>query len=152
MRYLTMSFNFWQKCLVGVSIYHLVFGLLLAFFGQSQFMYVFFNQYFDPIFWPDNQISAGTMQYKNWVSGVLGAVVASWAILIAFIAYYPFKLREKWAWNCIAVAVTFWFIVDTACSLYYRVPINAVFNLFTFVLFVVPMFFTHKYFYGKTKI
>lgn len=147
-----MSFNFWQKWLVGVSIYHVVFGILLAFFSQSQSMYVLLNQYFDPIFWPDNQISAGTMQYKNWVSSVLGAVVASWGILIAFIAYYPFKLRERWTWNGIAVAIIFWFVVDTACSLYYRVPINAVINLFTFVLFVLPLFFTHKYFYGDETI
>ena len=92
-----MSFNFWQKWLVGVSIYHVVFGLLLAFFGQSQFMYVLFNQYFDTIFWPDNHLSASTMQYKNWISSALGAVVSSWGILIAFIAYYSFKLRERWA-------------------------------------------------------
>ena len=116
-----MSFNFWQKWLVGVNIYHVAFGLLLAFFGRSQFMYVFLNQYFDPIFLPDNQISAGTMQYKNWVSSVLGAVI-------------------------------FWFVVDSSCSLYYRVPINAAFNLFTFVLFVVPLFFTRKYFYGDETI
>ena len=89
-----MSFYFWQKWLVGVSIYHVVFGVLLAFFSQSQFMYVLLNQYFDPIFWPDNQISAGTMQYKNWVSRVLGAVVASWGILIAFIAYYPLNCAK----------------------------------------------------------
>jgi hypothetical protein len=144
-----MSFSFWQKWLVGVSIYHIVFGLLLAFFGQSQFMDVLLNQYFDPIFWPDNQISAGTMQYKNWVSSVLGAVVASWGMLIAFIAYYPFKLCEKWAWNGITVSVIFWFAVDTTCSIYYDVSINAVFNLFTFVLFAVPLFITRKYFYGK---
>ncbi|RKZ65522.1 MAG: hypothetical protein DRQ44_07965 [Gammaproteobacteria bacterium] len=111
-------------------------------------MHVLLNQYIDPSFWPDNQISAGTMQYKKWVSGVLGAIVASGGILIAFIAYYPFKLRERWAWNCITVAVMFWFFVDSSCSLYYNVPINAVVNLFTLVLFVLPLFFTRKYFYG----
>ena len=145
-----MSLSFWRKWLLAVSIYHVVFGLLLAFFNQSLFMDVLLNQYFDPIFWPDNHISTGTMQYKGWVSSVLGSVIASWALLIAFIAYYPFKLREKWAWQSIAVAVIFWFVVDTACSLYYRVPVNAVFNLFTFVLFAVPLFFTKKYFFGKT--
>ena len=147
-----MSFYFWQKWLVGVSIYLVVFGILLAFFSQSQFMHVLLNQYIDPSFWPDNQISAGTMQYKKWVSGVLGAIVASWGILIAFIAYYPFNLRERWAWSSIAVAVMFWFFVDSGCSLYYNVPINAVVNLFTLVLFVVPLFFTRKYFYGEETI
>lgn len=75
--------------------------------------------------------------------------MASWGILIAFIAYYPFKLHERWAWNGIAVAVIFWFVVDMACSLYYHASTNAVFNLFTFFLFVVPLFFTHKYFYEE---
>jgi hypothetical protein len=126
-----------------------VFGLLLAFFSQSPFMDVLFNQYFDPVFWPDNQVSAGTMQYKAWVSGVLGSVIASWGLLIAFIAHYSFKSREKWAWNGIAAAVVFWFVVDTTCSLCYGVTVNAVFNLFTLILFVLPLLFTRKYFVGK---
>jgi len=142
-----MGFSFWRKWLIGVSIYNIAFGLLLAVFGQSQFMNVLINQYFDPIFWPDNQITDGTLQYKNWISSVLGAVVASWGMLIGFIAYFPFKLKEKWAWNAITIAVLFWFIVDTACSLYYEVAINAAFNLFTLVLFILPLLFTRKYFY-----
>ncbi len=145
-----MSLSFWRKCLIVVSLYHVVFGVLLAFFSQSPFMDVLLNQYFDPIFWPDNQITAGTQQYKGWISSILGSVTASWALLIAFIAYYPFKLREKWAWSSIAVAVIFWFVIDTTCSLYYRVPINAAFNLFTLILFAVPLFFSWKYFFGRT--
>ena len=114
-------------------------------------MDVLVNQYFDPIFWSDNQISAGTMQYKNWIMSVLSAVMVSWGILIAFIAYYPFKLRERWAWVAIAVAIIFWFVIDTACSLYYQVPINVVFNLITLILFALPLLFTWKYFFGKTE-
>jgi len=141
-----MSFSFWRTWLVGVSIYHIVFGLLLAFFSQSPFMDALLNQYFDPIFWPDNQVTDGALHYKGWVSSVLGAVIASWGMLIAFIAYYPFNLREKWAWNAIATAIVFWFVVDSACSIYYNVSINVWFNLFTFSLFMVPLVLTRKYF------
>ena len=132
-----------------VSIYHIVFGLMLAFFGQSQFMYVLLNQYSDPIFWPGSQIAEGALHYKKWGSSVLGSVIASWGMLIAFIAYYPFKKRKTWAWNAIAISVLFWFVVDTACSLYYDVSVNAVLNLFTLALFVLPLFITRKYFAGK---
>jgi hypothetical protein len=90
-----MSFNFWQKWLVGVGVYHVVFGLVLAFFGQSALMDMLINQYYDPIFWPDNEVSQGATHYKNWSTSVLGSVVASWGIFIAFLAYYPFKLRGK---------------------------------------------------------
>ena len=76
-------------------------------------------------------------------------MIASWGVLIAFIAYYPFKLREKWAWNAISISVLFWFVVDTTCSLYYDVVINAVFNLFTLVLFALPLLITRKYFAGE---
>lgn len=147
-----MNFSFWQKWLVVVSLYHVVFGLLLTFFNQSPFMNVLLNQYYDPIFWPDGQISEGTAQYKTWVSAVLGSVIASWGMLIAFIAYFPFKLREKWAWNGVAAAVVFWFIVDTSCSLFYDVSVNAVVNLFTLMLFALPMLFTRKYFYHKEEM
>jgi hypothetical protein len=142
-----MSFSFWQKWLIVVCIYNIVFGLLLALFGQFQFMDVLLNQYFDPIFWPDGQITEGALQYKNWITSVLGSVVASWGMLIGFIAYYPFRRKEKWAWNAIAIAVLFWFVIDTACSLYYDVAINAAFNLFTLALLMMPLLFTRKYFY-----
>lgn len=142
-------FTFWQKWLVIVSLYHVLFGLVLAFFSQSPLMNVLLNQYFDPVFWPDNQVAAGTLQYKAWSSAVLGAVIASWGILIVFIAWHPFKARAKWAWNGIAVAISLWFVVDTACSLYYGVAANAMFNLFTLVLFALPLLFTWKDFYGK---
>lgn len=146
-----MNFSFWRKWLLAASLYHVVFGLMLAFFGQSALMDLLLNQYFDPIFWPDGQISAGTMQYKGWVMSVLGAVTVSWSLLIAFIAYYPFKSREQWAWSGLAVAVSFWFVIDTGCSLYYRVPVNAFFNLFTLLLFAVPLMFTWKYFFGRAE-
>lgn len=145
------NFSFWQKWLVVVSLYHTLFGLLLAFFSQSPFMDVLLNQYFDPVFWPDNQIAVGTLQYKAWSSAVLGAVIASWGLLMAFLAWYPFRSREKWAWYAIAVSVCLWFVVDTACSLYYHVTANAIFNLFTLLLFGLPLLFTRKQFISAQR-
>ena len=142
-----MSFNFWQKWLIVVGLYHVVFGLLLALFGQTHFMDLLLNQYFDPVFWPDNDITQAAAQYKAWSTSVLGSVVASWGIFIAFLAYYPFNAKEKWAWVCITAAVLLWFVVDTSCSLYYGVVVNAMFNLVTFSLFVAPLVATRKHFF-----
>ena len=144
-----MTFSFWQKWMVVVGLYHVVFGLLLAFFHQTALMDVLLGQYLDPVFWHDQGISQAAVHYKNFSSAVLGALVASWGMLIAFIANYPFKFREKWAWQSIAAAVTLWFIVDTGFSLYYRVSINAVFNLLTLALFLLPLLFTWKDFFRR---
>lgn len=142
-----MSFNFWQKWLVGLGIYLVILGLIMAFFGKSHFMDWLINQHFDPIFWPDNEISHGAVHFKNWIYSVLGAVLAGWGIVLSFLAYYPFKLQEKWAWSAIAIAVTLWFVVDTSYSLYYGVTINAILNAVLFGLFAVPLFFTRKHFF-----
>jgi len=147
-----MSFNFWQKWLVGVGIYHVILGLMMAFFGQSPFMDWLINQYYDPIFWPDNEISQSAAAFKGWIISLFGAVIASWGIFIAFIAYYPFKLREKWAWSAIAIAISLWFVIDTAYSLHYGVAINAIFNIITFALFAVPLSFTRKHFFDQEYI
>lgn len=147
-----MGFGFWQKWLVVVGLYHVVFGLVLALFVQSDFMDVYFKQYFDVIFWPDSNISPAAEQYKNWTSSVLGSVVASWGVFITYIAWYPFRLRETWAWHGILVPVTLWFVVDTTCSIYYGVGINALFNIITLLLFVLPLSMTWKYFFAYRSL
>lgn len=138
--------------MVVVSLYHVLFGLLLAFFSQSPLMDTLLNQYFDPVFWPDNQLTTGTFQYKAWSSAVLGAVIAGWGLLLAFIAWHPFRLREKRAWYSIAVAVIVWFVGDTTCSLYYGVTANAEFNVFTLILFALPLLFSWKYFFSARRL
>jgi len=148
---LGMGFSFWRKWLIGVSIYHILFGLVLAFFSQSPLMDLLINQYYDPVFWPDGHIDAGAMRYKAWSSSVLGAVIASWALLITFIAYEPFNRREKWAWIAIASALLLWFVIDTACSAYYQVQINVAFNLSILLLFALPLLFTFRHFFGHAS-
>lgn len=146
-----MGFEFWRKWLIGVSIYHVLFGLVLAFFSQSSLMDLLINQYYDPTFWPNGHIDAGAMRYKAWSSSVLGAVIASWGLLIAFIASVPFKRREKWAWISVASGLVLWFVVDTSCSIYFQIQINVVFNLSILLLFALPLLFTFRHFFGSAS-
>ncbi len=100
------NFSFWQKWLLIVSIYLVVFGLVLAFFSQTQLMDFVFNNQINPVFWHDEGIPKDTVPFQAWIYGVLGATVSGWGVLMVFLVHYPFKAREKWAWNCIAAAIT----------------------------------------------
>ncbi len=145
------SFSFWSMWLLIVSIYIAVFGLVLAFFNQSQLMDFIFNRQINPVFWPGAGIPEKAALFQAWIYGVLGATVLGWGILMAFLVYYPFKAREKWAWNSLAVSITVWFIADTTISSFYSATFNVVFNTILLLLVVVPLLFTRKYFYHTPK-
>lgn len=140
------TFGFWQKWLLGVSVYLVIFGLVLAVFPQSAFMNVIFNSRIDPVFWQLGHVPEEAASFQAWIYGVLGATVCGWGILMIFIAHYPFKERQPWAWNSIAAGITIWFIVDTTLSALHHVLFNVAFNTLLLLLVALPLAFTRRHF------
>ena len=140
------NFHFWQKWLFIVGVSLSVFGLCLAFFSRSAPMDFFFNKRIDPYFWEILDIPENSMRFRSWIYGVLGAVIAGWGILIAFWARFPFRTREKWAWNGLTFSTGVWFLADTAISAFSGVIFNVVVNTAILVVLALPLIFTKKYF------
>ena len=89
---------------------------------------------------------AEVVTYHRFMHAVLGATIASWAVVLAFVAHHPFRAREPWAWWCFFFALLAWFPLDTAMSLYFGVWPNAVFNVVALVFLGVPLVFTRSAF------
>ncbi|MGB6067906.1 MAG: hypothetical protein WBG50_24125, partial [Desulfomonilaceae bacterium] len=83
-------------------------------------------------------------EFQQWVYGVWGATIAGWGAFMAFIAYYPFAQKERWAWNCIVTGLAIWFVLDTTLSIYHRVYFNAAFNTALLILAGLPLAATRK--------
>jgi len=105
-----------------------------------------FNRNIDPYFWVAAKVPENTLRFQGWIYGVLGAVIAGWGTLIAFWSSYPFKTRERWAWNGLALATAIWYIADTSISAMYGVIFNVVFNTIMLFLLATPLVFTRKFF------
>ncbi|NIA30461.1 MAG: hypothetical protein GWP06_11195, partial [Actinobacteria bacterium] len=99
-----------------------------------------------PMFWPGEIAPESAAMFQAWIYGVLGATVSGWGIALAFLVHYPFKAREKWAWNCLALSLTIWFVSDTAISAFYQVTFNVAFNIVLFLFMALPLLFTRKWF------
>jgi hypothetical protein len=138
--------DFWQKWLLVLGIAMVPLGLLLAFFNQTTVAGIDFNQYINPVFWGTTVLSAESILFQRWIYGVLGAVMAGWGVFIAFMAYYPFKRRERWSWNCLLIGFLVWFLPDTAISIYFKVYMNALINTCLFVLAILPLVAAKKHF------
>jgi quercetin dioxygenase-like cupin family protein len=136
---------FWQKWLFIVGLTISIFGLVMAFLSGTPF-FDLFNEQIDPVFWGSKPVVESIQEFQQWVYGVLGATVTGWGIFLTFIAYHPFRRRKRWARDCVGVGLLIWFCVDTFISLYFRVYFNAAFNTLLFVLGILPLIFTWRYF------
>jgi hypothetical protein len=139
------NFLFWQKWLFIVALFIAAFGVMLALFNST----VLFRAYNAPInvvFWESAVLPPDAKAFQQWIYGVLGATVAGWGVFLAFIAHYPFKKKEKWAWNGIAAGIVLWFLIDTSLSLHFKVYFNAAFNSVVCAAIALPLLFTRKAF------
>jgi hypothetical protein len=105
-----------------------------------------FNRQIDPAFWGANAVESATRQFQQWLYGVWGATIAGWGISMTCIARYPFRKKERWAWNCLVFGLLVWFVLDTSLSVFYKVYFNAAFNTTLLILAGLPLAFTRKEF------
>jgi hypothetical protein len=137
------SFAFWQRWLFVVGVLISVFGVLMALLSGTP-IFDLFNRQIDPAFWGNNPVEANARTFQQWLYGVWGATIAGWGIFLAFIAHYPFRHKERWAWNCLVAGLTVWFILDTSLSINYRVYFNALFNTVLIILVALPLLVTRN--------
>ncbi len=136
---------FWQRWLFVLSLVIIAFGVLLALFSATP-VFAIFHQLIDPVFFQHPDL--GTQHFQAWSYGLLGATMAGWGVFMAFIAHYPFRNKERWAWYCVAMGVLTWYVIDTSISLSFKVTFNAIFNTAVLILVALPLGFTWKEFRG----
>ena len=118
-------FEFWRRWMVGLAGLVMLFGISLAIQGlhtDRVFTWLLFDGDYPESFGPE------LVAYMRFVTGVLGAVMAGWAVLLAIILSGPFRRRERWSWNAVAISLALWFVVDTTLSLMAGYPENALLN------------------------
>ena len=138
-------FSFWRTWLLVFSIVVVVFGFALMLWGDAS-LFGWMNDQIDPVFWGAQTLSPEASAFRQWVYAVLGATMTGWGIFLLFIARYPFARRERWAWNCVAIGLSVWFVLDTFASLYFKVYFNDVLNTAFLALALLPLIFTRRQF------
>jgi hypothetical protein len=109
---------------------------------NSTIVFAFFNAQINPVFWGATPVPAPAQAFHAWVYGAWGATVMGWGVTMFFIAYYPFKQPERWAWNAVIVSVLLWYLLDTGISWVFGVLINVLLNTTILILVIIPLIFT----------
>jgi len=140
-------FEFCRRWLIALAWAMAAFGLLFAFFNQTAPFDWLFNHRVNRLFFAEGIPQADDKAFQRWVYGVLGAVLAGWAVSMALVAHFGLRSKARWVWQCYAAGVGLWFVVDTAISIAFGMWLNALFNLILLALVAVPLWAIRKNFH-----
>lgn len=137
--------RFWIRWLMLILVVMIVMGLALVFtpFVEATVGSYYYNTYFD--YDAYSVISDGDMRFQTFLYGVSGAVMASWAIVMLFLALFPLRQGQRWAWFAIFISTIVWFIGDGYASVASGFTIHAVINLGVFIPLMIPLAATYKH-------
>ena len=145
---MTFNFQFWQKYLYYSSLFFAFVGFFIAVFNNS-ILFELWNQGAAQLFGTNGTLGTDVLAFKSFILGPLGGTIAGSYVLLAFIAKYPFKRKEKWAWQAATASLLVWFIIDTSICFYHGAYFNILLiNFFTITVQGLPLIFTRKYFYN----
>lgn len=140
------SFLFWQQWLFYTSLVFAIAGIAFAFFGDN-FLFQPYNTMLAKLFWHSSKFPTEADQFRTFIYAPLGATIACCYILLAFIARYAFKNKQRWARNAIMIAFSVWVLIDSSVCIYFRVyPQVYLINLFSITIKALPIIFTWKHF------
>jgi hypothetical protein len=142
-------FTFWQRWLFITSIVFALFGIVFAFWGDSPFLQVY-NRALAQNFYGADKFPADAEPFRDFSYGPIGGCILCCYVLLAYIAWYPFQRKEKWAWWATFFAFAGWVILDSAGCLRhgFYFQIYAV-NAFSILVKTLPLAFTWRDFFGK---
>jgi hypothetical protein len=140
------SFIFWQRWLFYSSLVIALFGIVFAIYGNNPF-FMLYNKALAQIFWASENIPPDIDPFRAFVSGPMGGTVACSYILLAYIAWFPFRRKERWARNAIIAAFGVWTLLDSVICIYYDVYFQVyIINAISILQKALPIIFTWKEF------
>lgn len=145
-----MSFDFWHKWLLVVSIVSTGLGLVIALFPDSALFAPHTAAMADVFF--DGAMPEQAYELRAFLFAPLGGTIAGYFLMQTLIVWGPFSRREPWAWHAILWAMLIWFTVDSALSVYHGAFFNVwMINASTLILVGLPLLMTRRAFARPTS-
>ena len=136
------TFLFWQRWLFYTSLLFAFSGVVFAFYGRN-LLFQPYDEMIARVFWQNPQFPPEAEPFRAFIYGPLGGTIACCYILLAFIAWHPFKEKQLWSRNAIITAFSVWVVIDSAVCLYFGTyPQIYIINAFSITVKALPIIFT----------
>jgi hypothetical protein len=141
----------WWIWLLVVSIAASLGGLVLTL--GSLLLQPAFNSIYEFMFGlgATTTLSATERVMVNVGLAIGGGLQAGVSVIIGFMAYYPLRRGERWAWNACVWSLILWLVLDTGTTVWYCLNgypglwLKIVNDLCFVVMFGIPYVALHRY-------
>lgn len=138
---------FWTNYLKVISLFFAFLGIMWAILGSFDPLGIY-DKMMAQSFYNQDSLPADVKKATQFILAPFGATSAGYFILQYLITIHAFAKKEKWAWQTIFGAFTFWFILDSSLSIYHGAWFNLVLaNIPALILTLPVMIFSRKYFF-----
>lgn len=139
-------FIFWQRWLVYTSLFMAVMAVAYAVFPDAR-LFAPYNRAISQALYQRDALPAEALPFRNFIYGPLGGTMACLYMLLAFIAQYAFKRKERWARNAILFSFGAWTVIDSVICLYHGAHLQVwLVNALSLLQKALPLIFTWKEF------
>lgn len=145
-RGLSGNFLFWQKWLLYSSLLIALSGITITLGDTNPFLEEYERLLTRNLF-KDSHLGSDGAIVLQFLRGPFGATICCAYLLLSCIAAGPFKRKERWSRNAIAITFGIWFILDTVFCISYNMYFQAfVLNGISLLQKALPLIFTWKEF------
>jgi hypothetical protein len=138
------SFIFWQRWLFFSSLLFALAGIIFA-LAPANFLSFEYSRALARLFWNTENLPATTDTFRNFIWGPFGGTFCCAYLLLAYIAWFPFQRRERWARNAIVFCFGSWIILDSVACIRYGVYFQLyLINVVSLLQKLLPLLFTWK--------
>jgi len=136
------KFLFWQQWLFFSSLLFALAGIAFAVSGKN-FLTLPYDRMIAEALWGSFEFPASANTFRRFIYLPFGGTIACCYILLAFLAWGPFRKREKWARNAIITAFSVWVVIDSLGCWYFKIyPQIYIINAFSIGVKALPILFT----------
>ena len=139
--------TFWWRWLLAAATGVGVFGLACVLLPDA--VQAFFNMLMFGRTWLPPEYGTAVVPYLVFVTGVLGAVMLGWAVLMLLARVGPFRRGDVEGWRMLAWPLAIWFVVDTTWSVATGFWQNAILNCAFGLAFAIPLAATWRHFHRR---
>jgi len=130
-----------------IAIAHIVGGILLPFLVNT------------PLFSTYNALVNQALGFEttgkstdiNFLIGLFGPTIASWGVLFLYVVTTAFKNLDRRGWWAIFACCILWAPYDSILSIQRGIYVNALINLISALMILIPLFMARKYFFHPSN-
>ena len=128
---------FWQNWLRAASLVLVAYGAVMAFVVFPP-VEALLRWAIDLMFWPTATSGAALSERAVFMTGIAGAMLMGWGLLLYFAATHGLKSGAEWAGKAIVTSLATWFVVDNIVSFEVGAYMNIVANTLFALIFALP--------------